>query len=339
MATQTKSGNSKTTNRGAGNGRSGSNQGRRSPQTNRGRNSGNRKTGGNKGGTDTLTKVFFVLLVVTILMIIAAIVSWKKDQPDDSNTPTPKPTQSVSNDLTKAAEEKKPTKKPEKETKATETPVPTKAAENEPENTPTEAPTPAPTATPAPTSTPTPTPVPEPEPEVTLDQAKRVLEENFGNEYKFSLSDDHLYLNGSTYYCYFVNYNGKDQDYAVLINRESGKLYYYDGNEVTTQKIENSTGDGSEVGDGTGSDANEEGMTAQKAVSSLAGLSAGQLNLPASLEECTVSLDQWTTMIDGNNCYCLNVFYQDSLAGILYFTEEAEHVYYADDFGDFVKVK
>ena len=56
-------------------------------------------------------------------------------------------------------------------------------------------------------------------------------------------------------------------------------------------------------------------------------------------DECSLALDNWKTVVDGEESYCLNVFYQGALAGNIYFTEDAEHVYYLDEFGEFVKVR
>ncbi len=297
---------------------------------------GNRTSGSRKRSSrqdDRLTNILFGLLLVAVVVLVVAF-AFKKRGSGEEETPTPTP----------AIQGNTPAPTPTEQAGENITPEPTPTepaaptGEGEPGGS---TPEPVPTDTPAgeltpvlsPTPEPTPTPSkvqPTPEAEVSLEEAEKLIEDAFweaGEGYRFELSDNDMELGGATYYRYRVYYRNKVQDYALLVDRVSGKLYYYENGERTDF-------------DGGRHEPDEDGaMTEEKAAELLADIPHASLMLPAPLGECRLSLDRWRTVVSGVDCYCLNVFYQDALAGSIYFTETADTVYYLDEFGEFVRVR
>lgn len=297
---------------------------------------GNRTSGSRKRSSrqdDRLTNILFGLLLVAVVVLVVAF-AFKKRGSGEEETPTPTP----------AIQGNTPAPTPTEQAGENITPEPTPTepaaptGEGEPGGS---TPEPVPTDTPAgeltpvlsPTPEPTPTPSkvqPTPEAEVSLEEAEKLIENAFweaGEGYRFELSDNDMELGGATYYRYRVYYRNKVQDYALLVDRVDGKLYYYENGERTDF-------------DGGRHEPDEDGaMTEEKAAELLADIPHASLMLPAPLGECRLSLDRWRTVVSGVDCYCLNVFYQDALAGSIYFTETADTVYYLDEFGEFVRVR
>lgn len=306
-----------------------------------GRQSGTPKKKKNKSG-DWLTNLFLILLVVTIIVLLLIYVTGQKKPKDQEELPPASPTPTIAVPVTP---EPTPTQedKPD-EPINTEKPVPTKGYEKEETViTPTPFATPESSVSPQPTeelSTPTPEPttqeeMPQPtqdaeeEPPVSMEEAEKIIQDAFweaGEDYRFVLSDRDLTLDSEVYYCYKVYYRNKAEDYSVLVARKNGRMYYYNDGVKTDY-------DGL-LRDPEGAEINEE-----QAKELLSDIPAESLMLPAPLEECNLSLDNWKTVVDGADCYCLNVFYNNVLAGSIYFTELADKVYYLDEFGEFVKVK
>ncbi|MBQ9119603.1 MAG: hypothetical protein IJY09_06055 [Lachnospiraceae bacterium] len=282
--------------------------------------SGNRGRGSQKSSSsgDGLSKVLLILFLG--LLVVLLISGLLKNKKENEEKPTPTPTGQITAALT-----------------------PTVAPTPEGMGDPTLAPSPTPTVAATPTLTPSPTPSPvatptvppaEPEAAITLDEAEAKMAEivNVAG-YDYELSDDHLWKDGRMYYCYVITYQQAEQ-YAILLDQESGEMYYYDA-EGNKTPLEHFPMDSTEA-PGQGENA---GISEEKAVSWLSELSFTSLALPAPLAECEVSLDTWKTMVYGKECYCLNVFYQGTLAGTIYFTETAQSVYYLDEFGEFIRVR
>lgn len=188
-------------------------------------------------------------------------------------------------------------------------------------------------------STPTPLPGPtdEPVPDslLTKGEADDILAgEIREKDYSYQLADEHMELDGKQYFRYQIFHQQQEEGYSVLVDKENGDLFHYDGSSRSAfQGVAHYAQDAvPEQGDG-------EGMTQEKAKQLLSGISPESLMLPAPLDECSLSLDSWQTVVAGDGCYCLDVFYKDALAGSIYFTEDGEKVYYLDEFGEFVRVQ
>lgn len=294
-----------------------------------GRSGGGRKK--TKIGSDKLLNIFLVLLLITIIVLV--ILYFRKGS-GEKEEPTPIPTQQLQpggvtmppEDLTEGVKE--PTPAP---TDALPTPEPTATQ-----------PEPSPTESPEPTQDTEVSSTPEPTPQVTAPaavgigtaEADEILADVFWEEgYRFTLSDSKFSLDGGTYYRYDVFYNGQVQGYDVLVGRTDGELFYYeDGVRREFDGLPEHTKQ-------PGNEEVPDGMTADAAAEMLKQFPYTSLGLPAELDECSLMLDNWKTVVQGEECFCLNVFYNGTLAGNIYFTEDAEHVYYLDEFGEFVRVR
>lgn len=285
-----------------------------------------RSSRSNGSAGDGLTRFLLILLIV--LVIIMIISNWKKGK-EQENTPTPTPVEQLT-----------PTTEPEA-TPTTEafggtadvtpTPLPTQGADA----------TPTPTPVAEPEATPT-ISVDAPEAEVSIAEADGLMAKVVNvNGYSYEMSDDHLWVDGRVYYCYVVVYQEVEEKYAILVAQDNGEMYYYDtnGNRTPLTKFPMDSVETPQQGS-TGSIGDTElGLTVSQAKEWLSDVSFTRLALPAPLAECTLSLDDWKTMVNGVECYCLNVFYNNALAGTIYFTENAAQIYYLDEFGEFIPVR
>lgn len=282
---------------------------------------------GNSSSGDGFTRVLLIVLIVLVVVLIITNMNKDKEQ-ETAATPTPYPTAQ----LTPAATATPTTEAGGETARATSTPTPIIEAE------PTATPTPEPV-----TPTVAPTPTPEvPEAEVSVTEADGLMAGVVNVDgYSYELSDDHLWVDGRVYYCYVVVYQELEEKYAILVDRENGEMFYYDmqGHKSPLENFPMDSMETPEQGSAEGSSGSETGMTVEQAENWLADVSFTQLALPAPLTECSLSLDEWKTVVNGAECYCLNVFYNDALAGTIYFTENAEQVYYLDEFGEFIRVR
>lgn len=287
-----------------------------------GRNGGGRK---DDRGSDKWMNIFLVLLVITV--IVLAVLYFRKDADEPEN---PVPTQQVQpGGVTPGAGD------------VTGEPTAEPTVPDEPTQTPTATPVMTPADTPQPTKEPEPTEAVSPTPQATVPaeqgigtaQADEILADVFWEVgYRFTLSDSDFTLDGETYYRYDASYQGEAQSYDVLVRRDDGELYYYEnGTKRDFDGLPEHTKQPEEAVSGT--------MTADAAAELLRQFSHTSLGLPAPLDECSLMLDNWKTVVYGEECYCLNVFYDGALAGNLYFTEDAAKVYYLDEFGEFVAVR
>lgn len=321
-----------------------SSKGRTGSSRSNGRNGGNKK--GQKGN-DTLTNVFLGLLLLTTLVL--AVIFAKQKLADKDADANPAPTAKVTEAPTGSepsvgdgGDDKNGDRTDDKESQKTEEPAGTPAATG---------PAPEPTATTVPVATQAPEPtaadaqeatqIPEPtgaalyEPAVSEIEANQKVASEFwgsGDSYRVTLIDKKYALGDKYYYRYEVLYKGQAEDYTLLLEHETGELFAMK-QEGSPEKFTGVKKEQEET------DAAEKEMTEQKAAQLLEGLSASVLMLPAELSECTLSLDEWKTLVNGEECYCLNVFYQNALAGSLYFNESGTSVYYLDEFGEFVRVR
>lgn len=302
------------------------------------RQNGTRRKKKKKSG-DWLTNLFLILLVVTIVVLLLVYVTGRKKPKDQEELPPASPTPTI---IVPITSEPEPTQEdsPEEPTNIKE-PTPTKGSEKEEEvQTPTPPPiTPEGSVSPQPTDElPTPTLEPTPQPTqdageeeepVSIEEAEKIIQDAFweaGEDYRFVLSDRDLTLDNEVYYSYTVYYRNKAEDYSILVARKNGRMYYYNDGVKSDY-------------DGLLREPEGAEMTEEHAKELLSDIPAESLMLPVPLEECSLSLDNWKTVVYGSDCYCLNVFYNNVLAGNIYFTESADKVYYLDEFGEFVKVK
>lgn len=203
------------------------------------------------------------------------------------------------------------------------------------------------TSTPVPTEIPadlisTPTPVPEPEYEdasdalysMSIAECEKVLSKITGTGYSFKVTEKEADIDG-TVYCVFEvsDLNGAITPYMAVDREDGAVAYYSDG------KLYDFTAfppDNAEVPD-------SDTETKDEASDYLSGFSKEQLGLPKELDEYALSQDEWTSVIDGNECYCINVFEKSGANGILtavyYVSVDMTEVYRLDEDGNFAEVK
>lgn len=214
-----------------------------------------------------------------------------------------------------------------------------------PISTPSEKPTIIPTPiaiTPAPgvTITPTPAPTIEPTPTptilLTLKQAEGKLKEKIDtSKYTYVLSDDNLNIEGKVYYIYVIFENGVELQPAVIVNAEDGTLSLYDsdGNVTAFTKFP--------VDKTESLDSDDLEITQASALEILKKITKEKLGLPNNLSRYTIVADEWTTIVDGDVCYCFNVYEgneEGQLAGRYYVSTTGKSIYRQDEFGDFIKI-
>lgn len=220
----------------------------------------------------------------------------------------------------------------------TPTPMPTQkpVTPTEPAATPTEASKPL-TPSPKPTATPTPTEaVREP---ATLEEAMALLQTAIGADY--SVKQAGTVLIGDTAY-YLFEAGDASRVYSPLLAVEANSrvpVYFYSSDEIV--ELTKFPPDNLEsVGGETTGD--EGDFSKDDAIALLGTLSAEQLELPAALSEYTVMADDWTTMVYGTECYCINVYAEltdrKQLMGVFFVAVDGADIY-RGEFEDFIKIQ
>ena len=237
--------------------------------------------------SDWLVKI---LLVAGVIAIIALLIGFYKQdkEKETGGIPTSTPTPTVVPTLTMT-----PIVQPE----ASATPIPTTETE------PTKVVTQAPTPTQIPTTVPTPTK--EPAKQITAAEALTVLRKEIDETtYTISMLNDHLMLgDGKEYYMFCISDATGDLEPLLLVEKETGVIKCYtlegvlsDFSGFPLDKVETPESSSSEI-------------SRERALELLKKVSKEKLGLAKELSEYDeVTYDDWTTMVNGNACYSLNVF-------------------------------
>lgn len=274
-----------------------------------------------------------VLIYIYAALVLALLVSCKKVifTGKDDPLPTTPPTQAVSPGTQGGQGDAQGLEQPgqsgmtEPEATATPTPEPIQ------ETTPTEAPTPTVTATPTPTQVPVLTPLTEAE-------SKALLLAAVGNAYDAEQTGE-VTVDGSVYYLFTVSDAEHTYTPQIAVDTKSREIFYfYSQDEIV--EFANFPPDNVESAGGE-EDNSEDGFTADDAVALLKTLSAEDLGLPVVLSEYTIMVDEWTTMVYGLECYCINAYAEligrKQLMGV-YFVAIDGSAAYRSDMGDFVLI-
>lgn len=81
-------------------------------------------------------------------------------------------------------------------------------------------------------------------------------------------------------------------------------------------------------------------LSADGAVRKLSGISADLLGLPKDITAYKTEVDDWTTVVDAMDCYCVNVLSEEGyLAGIFYISQDGSRVYSLSEEGNFNLIK
>ena len=289
-----------------------------------------------------------LIVCIYSILIITILVSCKQVIFDGSDAPLP--TTPVTKTPTVAAD-KNPQQKPEDEQKTEQTV--TKAPEQIGTGdlpsadliTPTEVPTvtEAPAVELSPTNSPTPTATPVPptptQGPITAEKAKNLLLGEIGTEYEAEY-DGETKAAGDMYYLFTVSDSAHVYTPQIAVNANSKEIfYYYSQDEIA--EFANFPPDNLENAGGEEGEDSENEFTSRDAIELLNKLTPMELGLPAELSAYTILVDEWTTMVYGLECYCVNAYAElenrKQLMGV-YFVALDGSVAYRSDMGDFVLI-
>lgn len=269
----------------------------------------------------------YAALVLTLLVSCKKVIFTGNDDP----LPTTPPTQAVNAGTQDGQGDTQGTEQSGQS--GTTAPVATATPTPEPvqQTTPTEAPTPTQTEAPTPTQAPVQKPLTEAE-------AKEVLLSAVGTAYDAEQTGE-VTVDGSVYYLFTVSDAERTYTPQVAVNTKSREIFYfYSQDEIV--EFANFPPDNLESAGGE-EDSSEDGFTSDDAVALLETLTAEDLGLPVVLSEYTILVDEWTTMVYGLECYCINAYAElenrKQLMGV-YFVAIDGSAAYRSDMGDFVLI-
>lgn len=248
-----------------------------------------------------------VVVMVAIILVIILLTNYLKDKKGGNA-----PANNTKVTVTQAPQQEKET-----------SPVPGATQKPEKTATPTVAPTPTEAG-----GTPTPTEVPV----ISAKTAQEIIADKVDLErgtYTLELLDDHLMIDGSEYYSFCVNgENGESMEPLLIVEKTTGTLYCYDFSGVVSQ-FSKFPLDKTETGN-TG----ETAVTAQDAKEILTDCSKERLGLAAEPSHYEMTVDDWTTVINGTECYGINLFEEidgkQKFRGVYYVSTDGKHIYSMD---------
>jgi len=273
------------------------------------------------------SKRFICIYSILILMLL---VSCKKVYFDGGNDPLPTtPATQAPTTAPDVQQEKEPTQAPVKEEQDEVTPT---AVPTQPLPTATATPTPIPTPTELPTATPTPPPL-------SVTEAENLLLGEIGAGYEADYSGE-VEAEGNRYYLFTVSDNAHTYTPQIAVNEKSKEIFYYYSQDELVE-FANFPPDNLESAGGEEGDGQEDGFSSQDAIALLNDLTPAELGLPAELSEYTILVDEWTTMVYGLECFCVNAYAElegrKQLMGV-YFVATDGSAAYRSDMGDFVLI-
>jgi len=289
-----------------------------------------------------------LIVCIYSILIISFLVSCKQVIFDGSDAPLP--TTPVTKTPT-VATDKNPQQEPQDEQKTEQ--IVTKAPEQTGTGdlsstdllTPTEVPevTEAPAVDGSPTNSPTPTATPVPptptQGPVTAEEAKNLLLGEIGTEYEAGY-DGETKVAGDMYYLFTVSDSAHVYTPQIAVNANNKEIFYFYSQDELAE-FANFPPDNLESAGGEAEDGSENGFTSQDAIALLNNLTPAELGLPETLSEYTILVDEWTTMVYGLECYCVNAYAElenrKQLMGV-YFVSLDGSAAYRSDMGDFVLI-
>lgn len=256
------------------------------------------------------------------LLLLGGFLGCRKDTSKTSGDPTGLPEGTVT--PTAGADDLTPEMEPTKE--AEPTGEVTKTPEGQVTVTPEGTLTPVPTATPVPE---------DQKPRITQEQALQTVQMAVSDKkYVIEAGAEPMFAEGKEYFVFSVLEKGSYLEPVLLVDKEDGSLHYYDkGGTISAftkfplDNVETVTG-----GDGQ--------LTEQEALEKLSGFNADTLKLSKSFEKYDTEIDSWTTIVNGEECYGINVFDPEQegrpLAGIYYVALDGTAVYTVDEDYNFI---
>ena len=276
-----------------------------------------------KNSSDDTMKFLLVLVIAGIA--IAMIVFMQKNGENAGDlSGTPAPTLSVSPTVTDGAENPA----------STATPKPTGTVNTD---------TPKPTATKAPTAAPT----EDVEPDVvSATDAQKLVKASVKSSYTVQLINDHLFVGDAEYYQFCVLDEENNMLYPFLVvEKEEGSLYCYDSmeNKISAFTSFPATSGGNAGGVTTPEE--PETLSAEEAYEIFCTYPKESLLLSKDAVEYDAEYGSELTLINGNNCYRINLFEISDNGRVLnrgeyYICVDGTKCYYIDyDTNEFVLVQ
>lgn len=291
------------------------------------------------------------IICIYSIVILAFLVSCKQVIFDGSDAPLP--TTPATKTPTAGAEDapQQGTEKGQK-TEQTATKAPELTENGNSDSTdlpiPTEEPvvTEAPTASLSPSASPTPIPTATPIPPsptsgpITAAEAKTVLLNEIGAGYEAEHDGETKSASG-IYYLFTVSDSAHIYTPQIAVDANSKEIFYFYSQDELVEFANFPPDNLESVGGEEAEDGKENGFTSQDAVALLNQLTPAELGLPVTLAEYTILVDEWTTMVYGLECYCVNAYAElenrKQLMGV-YFVATDGSAAYRSDMGDFVLI-
>lgn len=190
----------------------------------------------------------------------------------------------------------------------------------------------------APEATATPEPTPTEEPVLSREEAESIVRKIIQLDvYSVELLDDHLMIDGAEYYSFCINDgNGVGLEPLLLVEKKEGRLLCYDLSGVVAT-IEKFPLDKTETGT-----EGEKTLTVDEAKSVLSGYTGERLGLTKDVASYEMTADDWTTNVDGADCYGINFFEnvngKQRFRGTFYVALDGGAVFSKDEItGEFIK--
>lgn len=182
---------------------------------------------------------------------------------------------------------------------------------------------------------PSPTPTPIPTPILTQEEAKQTVRTAISDKkYEIETGSDSLFAEGREYYVFAVSEKGRYLEPSILVDKEDGTLHFYDSDGKITDFTKFPLDNVEIVDDEKGK------ITQEEAIEKLKGFNIDTLRLNKPFDQYETEVDTWTTMVNGEECYGINVFDAKiegrPLTGIYYVAVDGTAVYTVDEDNNFI---
>lgn len=208
-----------------------------------------------------------------------------------------------------------------------------------------------PTVTPDITGTPTMQPedtIEEPTPSVTetveevlsQEEALKIVQNKIDEQgYFVELLMDNLEIGDKTYYEYQISDGSSVIEQNLIVDKASGELLCYNADKSIAPFSEFSL-----YSEPTVAPQGTKEFTKEDAYDKLSRLSAKTLGLPEKLQKYTIEYDEWTTNVNGIECYGINVFADSkekkSIMGVFYIALDGTKIFKFDTvLDDFIELE
>lgn len=154
-------------------------------------------------------------------------------------------------------------------------------------------------------------------------------------KYTIKLYNESLTIDGKNYYVFKVSQGNEVIDPLIIVNKKDASVYYYEGNNqiinftyFPMDKVETLIPD--------------DNIEASDAASKIAALPKEKLSLNKPFNEYETETDPWTTVVNGEQCYGVDVFDTSGgnrqLTAVFYVSVDGDNIYRLEDDNNFIKI-